>query len=124
MLFIPWYAMTFAEFRGDGYALPDIMDVLMKKALYGCIIIYFCQIIIMLFFDQIKRDTIWKKLYLKEILTVFAICACEYILIYAFVVMRGTVSTVILTTVSFLNALLGWMISLIFLSPLLYLFRK
>ena len=115
MLFIPWYTMTFAEFRENmSYAFPDIMDVLMRKALLGCLIICFCSIIIMTFADRIARDTIWKRLYLKEILTVFAICAYEYFLIYAFVAIRNSVATVVLTTITFPDAILGWIISLIF----------
>ena len=118
MLFIPWYTMTFAEFReNNSYIFPDIMDVLMRKALIGSLIVYFCSIIIVIFVDRFARDTIWKRLCLKENLTVFAICSYEYFLIYAFVVIRNSFNTVVLTTVSLSDAILGWIISLIFLYP-------
>ena len=124
VLFIPWYALTLAEFRGKEHTLSNITDILMQKALCGGLICCFCLIIIMFFYGRIDRKTIWNKLYLSEILTILAICSYEYFLIYAFVVLRGTFFTVIISTVSFSDTLLGWIISLVVLSPFLYLLRR
>ena len=118
MLFIPWYTMTFAEFREEkSMSFSDIMDILMRKAQVGCLIFYFCSITVMILVYRTAGDTIWKRLYLKEFLTIFAICIYEYFLIYAFFVIRSAVVTVILTSVSFREAIFGWIMSLIFLYP-------
>ena len=120
MLFIPWYIMTF----GTAHPSDDIMTELMKKSLYGGLFVYFVEIIMIFFRDDLQRNTLLEKLFLKEIVCIFLICAAEYWLIWCFLVIRGTVYTVILINFHLSEALFGWIITLIVLGPFVYLLRK
>ncbi|MBE6388158.1 MAG: hypothetical protein E7045_08890 [Lentisphaerae bacterium] len=123
LLFIPWGIMTLAD---PVYAdkFDNISNILMIKSLYGIIIIYLVQIITIFSIDNSMRCTVWEKLYVKENFAVFVICFTESLFMWSFVVIRQAICTIILPAFSLSEAISGWVISLILLSPFIYLMRR
>ena len=123
LLFIPWYIMTLADPK-NAEDLDNISNTLMIKSLYGLIIVYLVQIITIFSIDKSMRFTVWEKLYVKENFAVFVICFTESLFMWSFVVIRQAICTIILPAFSLSEAISGWVISLILLSPFIYLMRR
>lgn len=123
LLFIPWYIMTLADPK-NAEDLDNISNTLMIKSLYGIIIVYLVQIITIFSIDNSMRCTVWEKLYVKENFAVFVICFTEALFMWSFVVIRQAICTIILPAFSLSEAISGRVISLILLSPFIYLMRR